>query len=88
MNYPSICEQLQSLLFQFIHNAYTLPGGFEGDDQVLTAFAPDHLRSSKALTPSTSAIGLRVIPPVAEFERTGVCTRRVDIFPKSRILTK
>jgi len=50
---------------------------------------PTHLHSSKALAPTSSAIGLsdQGRPPIAKFLRSGLCTRHLEISPKESTIS-
>ena len=49
---------------------------------------PTHLHSSIALAPSASTIGLsdQERPPFAKFLRSGLCTKSLEISPKTHRL--
>ena len=69
-----------------IVNAYTMHTHCPKDSKAIIRCsmpsAPDHLRSSKALTPSVSAIGLWR-PGVVKIEREGICTTARKISAKA-----
>ncbi len=72
-----------------IVNAYTMHTHRSKDSKAIircsVPSAPDHLRSSKALTPSVSAIGLQR-PGVINRECEGIRTTPIDMSPNPIIV--
>ena len=73
---------INHLISKRIHNAYTLPEGFEGDALNLDDSHPRASALEQSSRSSVSAIGLWGDPGIVNFERIGSSTSPLEISPK------